>query len=75
VKKSNSSRQGAKMQRHAKKNCLVFFAPSAPLRLCVKCFCSSKDYFTASDRRDVRATRGRVDRGTLAVLSLQAWPA
>jgi hypothetical protein len=27
VKKSNSSRQGAKAQRHAKKNSFVFFAP------------------------------------------------
>jgi hypothetical protein len=48
VKKSTISRKDAKAQRLAKKNCLVFFAPSAALRLCVKCFSFSANYFTAS---------------------------
>jgi hypothetical protein len=43
-----ASRKDAKAQRFAKKNCFDFFAPSTTLRLGVKCFCSSRDYFTAS---------------------------
>jgi hypothetical protein len=48
VKKQTISRKDAKAQRLAKNNCFVFFAPLATLRLCVKRFCSSRDYFTAS---------------------------
>jgi len=41
-------REDAKAQRLAKNGCFVFFAPCTTWRLCVKCFCSSRDYFTAS---------------------------
>ena len=49
VEKRTISRKDAKVQRLAKNNSFVFFAPSTTLCLCVKCFCPSRDYFTASD--------------------------
>ena len=48
VKKQTISRQGAKAQRLAKSKRKVLFASSATLRLGVKCFCPSRNYFTAS---------------------------
>jgi hypothetical protein len=48
-----------KAQRLAKNNCFVFFAPSTtlPVSRRMKCFGSSRDYFTASHLRGVRGRR------------------
>ena len=46
--KKTISRKGAAAQRLAKSGCTVFFAPSGILRLSVKCFSLSKNYFAAS---------------------------
>jgi hypothetical protein len=50
VKKSTISRKDAKTQRLAKKNCLVFFAPSTTLSVNrrMKCLSFSANYFTRS---------------------------
>ena len=48
VKKPTISRQDAKTQRLANNDFSVLFARSATLRLCVKCFCSSRNYLTPS---------------------------
>jgi hypothetical protein len=47
-KKRTISRKGAKTQRLANDDFFVFFALSAALRLGVKCFCPSRNCFTAS---------------------------
>jgi hypothetical protein len=48
VKKQTISRKDAKAQRLAKNNSVVLFAPSAALRLGVKCFCSFRNFSTLS---------------------------
>jgi hypothetical protein len=58
VKKSNSSRQGAKAQRKARRNSFVFFAPSRPLRLCVKGLSCSGDFFTRRQSFDISSLLG-----------------
>jgi len=48
VKKRTISRKDAKAQRLANDDFFVFFAPFATLPLCVKCFCSARNYFARS---------------------------
>jgi hypothetical protein len=47
LKELTISRKGAKTQRRAKSTGLLIFEPYRTLRLCLKCFCSPKEYFTA----------------------------
>jgi hypothetical protein len=51
VKKQTISRQDAKAQRRVMLKCFVFFAPSATLRVGVKCFCVYRDFLRALDAR------------------------
>ena len=48
VKKLTISRRDAETQRFEMNNCFIFFVDSAPLRLCARCFCSFRNFFTAS---------------------------
>jgi len=48
VKKLKMSRRDAEAQRFEIDNCFIFFAASAPPRLCARHACSCREFFTRS---------------------------